>query len=134
MIVTNKTRVEISVNNLKIGMYVSDLDRPWLETPYFIQGILIQSPEDINELARHCTYVYVDWDKSESFVSPLLAPSKGSVVSQRIANANGTHRTEDAEILKLQRLRTETYTKTRTAKEELPAAKKAFDVASHPTQ
>jgi len=129
MIITNKTSVEISVNNLKAGMYVSDLDRPWLETPYLLQGILIQSQEDINELARHCNYVYVDWDKSESFVAPLLTPSKGSAASLRIANANETHRTEDAEILKLQRQRTETYTDTRTTKEELPAAKKAFDTA-----
>ena len=121
MIITNKTSVEISVRNLKIGMYVSKLDRPWIETPFLLQGILIQSPEDINELARHCTYVYVDWNKSESFAAPKPVPSKGSAASQP---------TEDAEILKLQRLQTETYTETRTAKEELPAAKKAFDVAS----
>lgn len=130
MIISNKTSVEISVNNLKIGMYVSNLDRSWIETPYLLQGILIQSQEDINELARHCNYVYVDWDKSETFVAPRLVHSKKSVVSQPIANANGKHRTEDAEILKLQSQRTVTYTETRSLKEELPAAKKAFDVAS----
>lgn len=57
-------RIEIAVNQLKLGMFVSALDRPWLETPYLIEGVLIKSVEDITELARHCNYVYVDIEKS----------------------------------------------------------------------
>ena len=44
---------KIRVRDLKFGMYVSQLDRPWLETPYTIQGILIKTMEDILELERH---------------------------------------------------------------------------------
>ena len=29
---------KISVDALEIGMYVSGLDRPWLETPFLFQG------------------------------------------------------------------------------------------------
>lgn len=39
----SNTTIEVPVDDLQVGMYVSDLDRPWLETPYSIQGILIQS-------------------------------------------------------------------------------------------
>ncbi len=29
---------QISVNDLNIGMYVTELDRPWLDTPFMFQG------------------------------------------------------------------------------------------------
>ncbi len=44
-------------------MYVSRLDRPWLETRYLFQGFRIDTPADIEELGRVCEYVYVDPDK-----------------------------------------------------------------------
>lgn len=117
----NKTGIEISVDNLKPGMYVCDLDRPWLGTPYLIQGILIESQDDIDELARHCTYVYVDRDKSELSVNLPLPPRKASAAPQRA---------QDADILKIPFLRAETYTDTCTAEEELPAALQAYDIAA----
>ncbi|SER06985.1 HD-GYP domain, c-di-GMP phosphodiesterase class II (or its inactivated variant) [Nitrosomonas sp. Nm51] len=59
---------KIKVQDLKFGMYVSQLDRPWLETPYSIQGILIADMEDILELEQHCKYVYVDIARCESHI------------------------------------------------------------------
>lgn len=52
--------LKIGVNDLQMGMFVSALDRPWLETPFLLQGFLIRSPDDISELRKHCTYVYID--------------------------------------------------------------------------
>lgn len=52
--------VKVRIPDLEIGMYVSRLDRPWLETPYLIQGFELKAQEDINELVKHCQYVYVD--------------------------------------------------------------------------
>ena len=34
---------EISVDELKLGMYVSKLDRPWTETPFVFQGFILRS-------------------------------------------------------------------------------------------
>lgn len=119
--IANKTGVEISVDNLKPGMYVCDLDRPWLGTPYLIQGILIESQDDIDELARHCTYVYVDRDKSETSVDIPLPPRKASDTPKRIQD----------EVLKIPFFRSETYTDTCTAEEELPAANQAYDFAAN---
>jgi len=41
-------------------MYVSRLDRPWLETRFLFQGFRITTVTDIEELARHCEYVYME--------------------------------------------------------------------------
>lgn len=41
-------------------MYVSELDRPWTETNFLFQGLLVESPEDIDQLQELCSYVYID--------------------------------------------------------------------------
>lgn len=57
---------KISVDNLDVGMYVSKLDRPWLGTPFLIQGFLIKDDEDIAKLREHCEFVYVDREQSST--------------------------------------------------------------------
>jgi HD-GYP domain-containing protein (c-di-GMP phosphodiesterase class II) len=77
---------QIKVRDLRFGMYVSRLDRPWLETPYALQGILIRDMEDILELERYCTYVYVDLSKSEQHIVQKYkpAPQKKAVAAQTV--------------------------------------------------
>ena len=53
----------VSTLELKIGMYISGLDRPWLDTPFLIQGHFINDDNDIDELKNYCKYVFVDIDK-----------------------------------------------------------------------
>lgn len=50
----------IAVQDLKVGMFVSDLDRPWHTTPFPIQGFYIRSQDDIRSLVTHCKWVIVD--------------------------------------------------------------------------
>ena len=45
-------------------MYVCKLDRPWVETPYLLQGFSIKTQDDIDELIKYCDYVYVDVERS----------------------------------------------------------------------
>ncbi|MBT8092045.1 MAG: HD-GYP domain-containing protein [Gammaproteobacteria bacterium] len=45
-------------------MYVSELDRPWLETPFLFQGFFIRSKNEIDELQQHCEFVYIDLEQS----------------------------------------------------------------------
>lgn len=52
--------VQVAVDDLEAGMFVSQLDRPWLETPFLLQGFLIESMDDIEEIKKHCDYVYID--------------------------------------------------------------------------
>ena len=41
-------------------MFVADLDRPWLETPFLLQGFTIKTNDELRVLKEHCSYVYVD--------------------------------------------------------------------------
>ena len=45
-------------------MFVAELDRPWLGTPFLLQGFLIEDDEQILELGRICQFVYVDRTRS----------------------------------------------------------------------
>lgn len=58
-------REKVSVYDLKLGMYVVELDRPWLETPFLFQGFIISSEEEIDQLTEYCDYVYIDVSQTE---------------------------------------------------------------------
>lgn len=60
---TIKQKVDIS--DLKKSMYVSELDRPWIESPFIFQGFLITRDEELAQLVNTCKYVYVDVQKSK---------------------------------------------------------------------
>jgi hypothetical protein len=61
-----RKEIKTSVAGLRKGMYVSKLDRPWIQTSYALQGLLIQSEEDIERLKRYCNHVFVDVEKGDS--------------------------------------------------------------------
>ncbi|NNF95523.1 MAG: HD-GYP domain-containing protein [Halobacteria archaeon] len=65
-------KVKIDVNDLEYGMFVCELDRPWTETSFLLQGILIESGEDIAEFRRLCNYVYIDVERSREVIAPKL--------------------------------------------------------------
>jgi HD-GYP domain-containing protein (c-di-GMP phosphodiesterase class II) len=51
---------KIRIDDLTTGMYVSRLDRPWIETPLPLQGYYIRNHNDITVLKQYCNYVYID--------------------------------------------------------------------------
>ena len=61
--------IEVPVFGLKQGMFVVALDRPWLETPFAMQGFAIDDQDDIAYVAKYCSYVYVDPERK-------VAPAK----------------------------------------------------------
>ncbi|WP_394808365.1 DUF3391 domain-containing protein [Nitrosomonas sp.] len=125
----SNTTIEVPVDDLQVGMYVSDLDRPWLETPYSIQGILIQSQNDIDILKRYCTLVYVDVDRSEIFVAQQHTPHAKISASTDIANKHKQLQANETESLSTLPQRVKTYTDIHTAEQEIPAATKAYSIA-----
>jgi len=46
--------------DLEVGMHVANLDRPWLETSFVLQGFEIKTDAEIQKLRKACNYVYVD--------------------------------------------------------------------------
>lgn len=51
---------KVAVHDLSLGAFVSDLDRPWHETPFPIQGFYIRRQEDIQTLTSYCKWVMID--------------------------------------------------------------------------
>ena len=56
--------VKVVLADLKPGMYVSRLDRPWTDAPYPLQGFYIESQEDVDKLLDYCECVIVDVARS----------------------------------------------------------------------
>src|SRR5437762_4634919 len=55
---------KVLTTNLRMGMFVAELDRPWTDTPFLLQGFLIDSDDQIRELQKHCEFVIVDRARS----------------------------------------------------------------------
>ena len=50
---------KISSSEVEIGMFVSNLDRPWLETSFPFQGIEVHNQHELDEILRLTKYVYI---------------------------------------------------------------------------
>jgi HD-GYP domain-containing protein (c-di-GMP phosphodiesterase class II) len=50
----------LATEHLRIGLFVAELDRPWLDTPFLLQGFSIDREEEIRALCEHCVHVYID--------------------------------------------------------------------------
>jgi len=57
-------RIKIDAADLLPGMFVAQLDRPWLETPFLFQGFEVREDSEIDQLRHYCQYVYVDVKRS----------------------------------------------------------------------
>ncbi len=52
--------VRIPASQVRIGMFVAELDRPWLGTPFLLQGFLVREMAEIRKLQELCKYVYIE--------------------------------------------------------------------------
>ncbi|MDM3870216.1 HD-GYP domain-containing protein [Porticoccus sp. W117] len=55
---------KVAVANLQPGMFVAELDRPWLETPFALQGFVVRDQDEVHYISQYVDYVYVDIDYS----------------------------------------------------------------------
>ncbi|MFP7722253.1 HD-GYP domain-containing protein [Lysobacter sp. A3-1-A15] len=54
---------EIGIDKLAAGMYVCRLDRPWTETPFPLQGFMVESDDDLALLRQYCQSVWIDIER-----------------------------------------------------------------------
>ena len=78
---------KVNVGELKFGMYVSELDRPWTDTPFVFQGFVLKSDDQLQILRKFCQFVMVDADLSES----------GDAASVGATPLTGTRKVQHAE-------------------------------------
>lgn len=69
---------KISIDQLIHGMYISELDRPWIETSFMFQGFLIESDSQLEEITKQCEYVYIDTEEGIDVPVGQKAPSAGT--------------------------------------------------------
>lgn len=79
---TSLTLIQMSVYNLRVGMYVSKLDIPWLESSFTFQGFHIDSEQDLQKLRTTCQYVYIDtykqkYNSEKKLKSPKIIEKPG---------------------------------------------------------
>ncbi len=67
-------REQVPVEKLALGMFVAELDRAWLGTPFMIQGFVIESQAQIDEFRKACRYVFVERSLSlgDQFIADVL--------------------------------------------------------------
>lgn len=132
-------RKKLAVHELSEGMFVAELDRPWLDTPFLFQGFVIRSEREIADLSRYCEWVWVDQDLSDAAPAndPIPGNSRGSrpgwlsrlrdAVSGQSANDPVT---EIQDLPGLEGVSRQTYAAPKTPmREELPRAEASLQQA-----
>jgi HD-GYP domain-containing protein (c-di-GMP phosphodiesterase class II) len=74
---------QIPVEELTFGMYISQLDRPWTETPFAFQGFVLKSDKQLDVLKKYCKHVFIDIEKEER-------PEAAKVTAADLAKVRGT--------------------------------------------
>lgn len=86
----------VSVADLQIGMFVCRLDRPWEETPFPLQGIELNSVDEIEALRRLCNVVYVDARRM------IYCDPRRALTRTELSGSRFTSRTHYADLVELE--------------------------------
>jgi len=102
-------KIQVRTHNLRLGMYVSELDKPWSESRFTFQGFPIQTTDDLDALQQECDWVYVDFPTDKAYQTYLETIEASDSSSKQIK-----HTKSDFELLQ----------------EELPRANQNFQSSS----
>jgi len=114
---------KVSTAYLKVGMYVSKLDRPWLQTPFLIQGFFIKDEDQICTLVKYCNFVHIDTELG-SQADLYLGSTPVTQLKQSLTSNKQVERILDTGRKAVN------YVDKSTMVEELPEAKAALEKAS----
>ncbi len=118
---SNSSEIKIKLEGLQIGMYVSRADRAWADLPIKLEGVVIQSNDEIDMLNQYCDYVYVDSSKGRS-PSPMYW-----IVDDR---KDQHHEITDLGKNEYEILRKENYDTLESLSNELDTAKNVYNEVS----
>lgn len=107
---------KVRTGRLKKGMYVSNLDRPWLDTPFLVQGFYIQDKDEIRALDQYCEYVYIDTDRG--IAADMYWDENFTLPSNKCLDAFLSNRIREVD-----------YRYETTVADEISAARAAFEGA-----
>ena len=107
----NDKFIKIPTSELKFGMFIAELDKPWLDTPFLVQGFVLKEPGQRQILIDQCQFVIVDTGKSQRSVF---------TASKRVSLGKSLQQTFPKTKLK-------TYKDKSSFEEEMPQATKIYD-------
>lgn len=79
----------IDVSQLRIGMYVCDLDRPWRETPFLFQGFEIRDQEQLDVLRKYCRKVTILRSETVHSIDPQRHRAAAKPSAPKLATISG---------------------------------------------
>src|SRR6056297_308202 len=65
-----ENEVLIEPAHLQFGHFVSRMDRPWIDTPFSLEGVLLVKQKQLDWFRQHCDWVIVDLLRSENRFRP----------------------------------------------------------------
>jgi len=77
-------KVRLRPADLRPGMFVCELDRPWLESPFLLQGFEVKDDADIEAVAKHCDYVYIDLLRTKAINVTISPPAAATLEGKKI--------------------------------------------------
>jgi HD-GYP domain-containing protein (c-di-GMP phosphodiesterase class II) len=140
----------IDTVDLRPGMFVCRLDRPWEGTPFQLQGVELRTEDDIRAVRQLCKFVYIDARRQLDLPREKLhtlpsvsanedAPPRPATMRSEPGDTKPQPERKRPALLTIQRSgevqearfeRATTYKNTTTIEDELPLAREALHTAS----
>ena len=78
-------RKKINVNDLVVGMYVAEVDGPWINSPFWRSSFLISDLKEVEQIrSSNVRDVWIDTERGEDFVQlPSATASEAGLVGQQ---------------------------------------------------
>jgi len=77
----------VTVIELRPGMFVCELDRPWSQSPFLFQGFPLLSADDVLAVQLYCEFVFIDESRSINIGAPRrrlsLVPLPGQIATDK---------------------------------------------------
>ena len=106
------------MEKLIFGMYVAELDRPWVGTPFPFQGFVLRNKWQLETLRKFCQSVFVDRERSDALPEPnFSAPLAARQAPAAAMRSDARRRTR--------------YVATLETEEELPRAERVLEDVSN---
>ncbi len=110
----NEAKLKLASRDLILGMYVSEIDCPWADTPFPMGGFYVRNAEDIQVLLKHCKEVWIDINKG---AAPKKKKNNLTILSSARKSA------PESTPLKIKR---DVYTETHSIKQLLDKAHESY--------
>lgn len=72
---------KISVSQIQLGMFVTELDIPWIDSDFLLQGFVLEDQADLEKMQQTCSYVFID--RTRSIGQQFVAIKKSKVAIKR---------------------------------------------------